>query len=131
MFEGVTEAKLGDYGCALGGAAGMEIDSASTALGTPAHALVVASSVEHSKVMNLVVEEINAGFSGAYGGTWPAVRADITFFETPGGGAMWSTGSISYVGSLAHNGYANGISRLTANVLRRFLDPTPFAMPLR
>ncbi|MBM3524092.1 MAG: LamG domain-containing protein, partial [Alphaproteobacteria bacterium] len=50
MFEGVVEAKLGDYGCALGGAAGMEIDSASTLLGTPAHALVVASSVEHSKV---------------------------------------------------------------------------------
>ncbi|MBL8699611.1 MAG: N,N-dimethylformamidase [Alphaproteobacteria bacterium] len=131
MFEGVGEARLGDYGCALGGAAGMEIDCASTALGTPAHALVVASSVEHSKVMNLVVEEINAGFSGAYGGTWPAVRADIAFFETPGGGAMWSTGSISFVGSLAHRGYDNGISRMTANVVRRFLDPRPFEIPAR
>ena len=129
MFEGVTEARLGDYGCALGGAAGMEIDSASTALGTPAHALIVASSVGHSKVMNLVVEEINAGFSGAHGGTWPAVRADIVFFETPAGGAVWSTGSISYLGSLAHESYRNGISRMTGNVLRRFLDPAPFAPP--
>ena len=131
MFEGVAEERLGDYGCALGGAAGMEIDCASTVLGTPAHALVVASSTGHSKVMNLVVEEINSGFSGAHGGTWPAVRADIVFFETPGGGAVWSTGSISYVGSLAHGGYRNGISRLTANVLRRFLDGTPFEMPAK
>ncbi len=129
MFEGVIEARLGDYGCALGGAAGMEIDCASTALGTPRHALVVASSVGHSKVMNLVVEEINSGFSGAYGGTWPAVKADIVFFETPGGGAVFSTGSISYLGSLAHHHYDNGISRLTANVVRRFMDPQPFAMP--
>jgi N,N-dimethylformamidase len=51
------------------------------------------------------------------------------FFETPAGGAVWSTGSISYLGSLAHDDYRNGISRLTANVLRRFLDPTPFLVP--
>jgi len=44
---------------------------------------------------------------------------------------VWSTGSISYVGSLAHGGYRNGISRLTANVLRRFLDGTPFEMPAK
>jgi len=129
IFAGVDDAVIGDFGMLQGGAAGYEIDRADRALGTPAHALVVASSVGHSKVMNLVVEEINSGFSGAYGGTWPAVRADITFFETPSGGAVWSTGSISYLGSLAHAGYANGISRLTANVLRRFLDPAPFPMP--
>jgi N,N-dimethylformamidase len=129
MFEGIGEEKLGDFGCALGGAAGMEIDAASTALGTPAHALVVASSVGHSKVMNFVVEEIGSGFSGAYGGAWPGVRADIVFFETPNGGAMFSTGSISYLGSLAHNAYGNNIARLTLNVVKRFLDPAPFAGP--
>ena len=36
---------------------------------------------------------------------------------------------ICHLGSLAHAGYANPISRLTHNVLRRFLDPAPFAMP--
>ncbi len=129
MFDGVTGEKLGDFGCALGGAAGLEIDAVSKALGTPAHTLIVASSVEHSKVMNFVVEEINAGFSGAYGGAWPAVRADIVFFETPRGGAVFSTGSIAYLGSLAHDGYANNISQLTGNVVRRFIDPTPFEIP--
>src|SRR6218665_3135795 len=28
--------------------------------------------------------------------------------------------------SLSHNGYDNDVSRITANVLRRFLDPRPF-----
>jgi N,N-dimethylformamidase len=130
MFEGIARGeKLGDFGFALGGAAGLEIDCASTALGTPAHALVVASSVGHSKVMNLVVEEISAGFSGAYGGVWPAVRADIVFFEMPGGGAVFSTGSIAYIGSLPYNNYANNIARLTGNVVRRFIDPRPFVVP--
>ncbi len=57
------------------------------------------------------------------------VRADMVFFETPGGGAVFSTGSISYLLSLGTNGYDNNISRLTGNVLRRFLDPTPFVLP--
>ena len=59
----------------------------------------------------------------------PDVRADMTFFETPYGGAVFSTGSISWGGSLAHNGYANSVARVTGNVLRRFLDPRPFPYP--
>jgi N,N-dimethylformamidase len=53
----------------------------------------------------------------------------MVFYEHPGGGAVFSTGSIAYVGSLAHKGYDNNISRLTLNVLRRFVDPEPFARP--
>ena len=29
-------------------------------------------------------------------------------------------------GALAHNNYDNNVSRLTENVIRRFLDPAPF-----
>ncbi len=50
----------------------------------------------------------------------------MMFFETPNGGAVFSTGSISYGGSLAHDGYKNNVSRLTENVVKRFVDPTPF-----
>ena len=53
-------------------------------------------------------------------------RQDLVFFETPNGGAVFSTGSIAWAGSLAHNGYDNNVSRLTENVLRRFLDSAPF-----
>ena len=58
------------------------------------------------------------------------VRADMIFFETPSGGAVFSVGSISYTGSLSHNGYENEIERLTRNVLNRFNDPEPFDYPL-
>ena len=53
----------------------------------------------------------------------------MTFFETADGkGAVFSTGSITFCGSLPSNGYDNNISRLLANVLDRFLDPRPFAI---
>ena len=52
-----------------------------------------------------------------------------TFFETASGGAVFSTGSISYAGALSTNGYDNDVARLTGNVLRRFVDPAPFPFP--
>lgn len=66
---------------------------------------------------------------GATGDVCDQVRADLVFFETPNGGAVFSVGSIAYSGSLPWNNFDNNISRLTLNVLRRFMDPTPFPMP--
>jgi N,N-dimethylformamidase len=60
----------------------------------------------------------------------PLVRADMTFFETPEGGAVFSTGSITWSASLPCNGFDNNVSRITENVFRRFVDPTPFAPPV-
>jgi N,N-dimethylformamidase len=57
------------------------------------------------------------------------VRADMTFFETPSGGAVFSTGSISYAGALSVDDYKNDIATMTRNVLERFLDPTLFDYP--
>ena len=45
--------------------------------------------------------------------------AEMVVFDTPGGGAVFSTGSISYISSLPVD---DGVSRITANVLRRFLQ---------
>jgi N,N-dimethylformamidase len=59
----------------------------------------------------------------------PKVRADMVFFETPNGGAVFSVGSINWLGSLAWNKFDNNVARVTHNVLRRFLDPRPFEMP--
>ena len=129
IFEGIEDEVLGDFGVAWGGAAGLELDAVNGNLGSPPWALVVASSENHSNAFQLVNEEMNVSFAGSDGQFSPAVRADMVFYEHPGGGAVFSTGSIAYVGSLGHAGYANNISRLTLNVLRRFLDPTPFATP--
>ena len=53
------------------------------------------------------------------------MRADLAFFETGQGGAVFSVSSIAWCGSLSHANYVNNVSRITENVLRRFLEPTP------
>ncbi|MCG8692645.1 MAG: hypothetical protein MI806_15690, partial [Minwuiales bacterium] len=113
----------------LGGAAGLELDCYDAKLGSPPHALVVASSENHSNVYELVAEEVAVSHNATDATQNPEIRADMVFFETPGGGAVFSTGSIAYVGSLGYNGFDNNIARLTTNVLNRFLDPEPFEMP--
>jgi N,N-dimethylformamidase len=129
IFEGIGDEVLGDFGLFGDGAAGLELDAFNTALGSPPWALVIASSENHSNAFQLVNEEMNVSFAGSDGQFSPAVRADMVFYEHPAGGAVFSTGSIAYVGALGHDHYANNISRLTLNVLRRFLDTTPFAPP--
>lgn len=127
VFEGVPEdAPIGDFGNNGGGAAGEEVDRADHALGTPPHALVMATSQgAHSDLFQHVIEEVLAMKPNQGGSECPDVRADLTFFETPGGGAVFSTGSIDWIASLGHDDYDNDVARITGNVLRRFLDPAP------
>lgn len=121
--------RLGDFGSIGGGAAGLELDWVDTKLGTPWHTLRIASSLMHSNSVMLVPEEIYSATQAMSGRDNPNVRADVTFFETPGGGAVFSASSISWASALAHNNYDNNVSRMTENVLRRFVDPKPFKMP--
>ncbi len=131
MFEGIADEILGDFGVLQGGAAGLEIDSADPALGTPPHALVVARSENHSNTYELVAEEVRIPHGATDAVQNSAIHADLVFFETPGGGAVFSTGSIAYAGSLSWNRFDNNLARLTTNVLRRFADPAPFVLPGR
>jgi N,N-dimethylformamidase len=127
IFEGVGDAELiGDFGLIGGGAAGLELDRADRALGTPPNALVLAASENHTGVYMVVLEEIYINAPGLCGGESDLVRADLVFYETPAGGAVFATSSIAWAGSLSHNNYDNNVSRITGNVVRRFLDPTPF-----
>lgn len=129
IFEGVNDDVLGDFGLIGGGAAGMEIDRYDPHLGSPRHALVLASSEKHSAAHVVAVEDIYNNYLGADGEQNTLVRADMTFFETPSGGGVFSTGSISWSGSLWHNHYDNNISRITYNVLKRFSSPENFVYP--
>ena len=66
--------------------------------------------------------------------TWPGaredlIRSDITFFETPKGGAVFSVGSMNFIGALPVDGYGNPVARLIENVVRRFADPAPLRLP--
>ena len=130
IFEGIGDDELiGDFGYHGGGAAGNEIDRADRRLGTPPHALVLASSENHGPLYLLVVEEIIMSSASISGIDNDMVRADLVFYETPGGGAVFSVGSIAFISSLPWKGYDNNVSRMVDNVLRRFADATPFPQP--
>jgi N,N-dimethylformamidase len=61
-------------------------------------------------------------YPGLGGTEHPDVRADRTLYETPTGGAVFSTSSIAWAGSLSHHDYDNNVSQITANILDRFLE---------
>ena len=44
----------------------------------------------------------------------------MTYLEAPGGGSVFSVGSIAWTASLSHDGYANNVAAVTRNVLREF-----------
>ena len=126
IFDGIDDdARIGDFGV-TGGAVGFEIDRADRALGTPSHCLVVASSAPLSRLYMLSPEEVRFLYPAMSGEDNNQVRADMTFYECPNGGAVFSTGSITWAASLSHNEYRNNVSRITRNVLERFLDPAAF-----
>lgn len=130
IFEGIGDDEvIGDFGILGGGASGSEIDAVDAVLGTPVHTLVVASSEGHSANTYLVPDETGFHHSAMEGTHNQRVRADMTFFETPGGGAVFSTGSIAWGASLPHNGYDNNVSRISENVVRRFLEDEDFSIP--
>ena len=84
IFDGIgDEEMIGDFGLAGGGAGGIEIDRYELGLGTPPHALLVASTSGHSDNYPLVSEEVTYAFPGR-GGTQDAqVRGDMVYFTTP------------------------------------------------
>ena len=123
IFENVEDKEIGTSGLG-GGAAGQEVDRYSQTLGSPAHAVILASATNFGPDMTRTKEELKASL--IVPSPDPVVRADMVFFETPAGGAVFSVGSISWFGALARNGYDNDVAHITTNVVRRFVDPELF-----
>lgn len=118
---------LGERGLMGGGAAGHELDRADVSLGTPHHAIIVGRAVLEDPTYQPVNEE-------RYDHTWPAarediIRSDLTFFETPNGGAVFSVGSMNFIGALPIDTYDSVAARLITNVVKRFASPAPFPAP--
>jgi N,N-dimethylformamidase len=124
LFEGIpVDERLGDFGLSGGGAAGFEIDPACAELGTPEFVTVVAASEGHGPSFETTYEELLTpgvidGGPRPYGG----MRSNIVYGLDENGGGLFSVGSITFCGSLPHNGYDNNISRLLENCLRKFLS---------
>src|SRR5690606_8955506 len=102
-------------------------------LGTPSHAVVLARSEGHEpEAPWVLVPEEHLTHLTTIPGKKPAelIHADLTFFEAPNDGAVFSTGSITFCGSLPHDNFDHDCPRLLKNVVDRFLDPNAkFPMP--
>ncbi len=125
IFEGVEGEIIGDRGLAFGAAAGVEFDRYDLSLGTPPHTFLLASSEGHSDNFPLVVEDIAFNYPGMGGTQDHRVRADMTYFTTTDGGAVWSASSIAWGQALPWNDCDNSASRVTANVLNAFMQDGP------
>jgi len=129
IFEGVSDEIIGDFGTVGGGAAGIEVDRCDYGKGSPPTTLILASSEGLSDTYYPGPEEIDNASPLIDGSQNPNLRADLTFMETGGGGAVFSTGSIAWIGSLTWNGFDNNVAQIMRNVLKRFRDPEPFPEP--
>lgn len=125
VLDGVTADTVGGEGFSGHGAAGFELDRVDTRLGSPGNAVVIASSEDHPPEAPwvLVPEEQLTHITTIPGQPHKAlIRADMTWFDCPGGGEVFAVGSITFCGSLPVNRFDNDVSRILDNVVRRFVQ---------
>jgi N,N-dimethylformamidase len=122
VFAGVDGEVFGTASAIGGGAVGQELDRYDGDLGTPHDALLLATSEGLTEGYQRCVEEILFTVPGANALCDPHVRADVVYHVKVGGGAVFATGSIAWTAAL---GIDDGVSRITRNVLARFVDPAP------
>ncbi|WP_136056128.1 N,N-dimethylformamidase beta subunit family domain-containing protein [Microbacterium sp. K24] len=122
VFAGVDDEVIGDFGLIMNGSSGDEIDRFDPERGSPPETVVLATSTGHSDFYLLAGEDVMASRAGLGGTESPDVRSDMTWLEKPGGGAVFSVGSICFTGALSHNGYRNNVSTVMTNVIGEMLS---------
>ncbi|MBA2589176.1 MAG: N,N-dimethylformamidase large subunit [Alphaproteobacteria bacterium] len=124
IFDGVEGERFGDFGFSGGGAAGFELDRADPLLGTPPNVRLLAQSEGHQAHFGVTLEDllVPTAYALPTNAPDPLIRADMVYFETAKGGAVFSTGSITFCGSLPWNNFDNAISALLRNVVTRFMN---------
>jgi hypothetical protein len=121
MFKDIPSDQLiGEYGLG-GGASGDEIDSFDVLCGSPATATVIATTTGHSDDFGIAPECTAFPITGTLGTQTKEIRSDLVYYETDGGGAVFSVGSINWYCSLGWDDYANNVAKLTENVIREFM----------
>jgi N,N-dimethylformamidase len=109
VFDRVPEGTIGDFGLNLGSAAGFEMDAVQAWAWQQNAAAVALARAEHEAFIPSLHHPT-------------AAVSDIALWSLPAGAAVFAAGSVTWTGSLSHHGYDNNVSRITENVLRRFLE---------
>ena len=126
IFEGIKDNKIGDFGFSGNGAAGFELDHIDSDLTSKKDIILLAQSkaskdpkenfilvpesqLTHlSNIKHLPEEEI--------------LQADMVYFTVPGCGSVFSTGSITFCGSLPWNNFDNNVSKLLENIIKKSIS---------
>jgi N,N-dimethylformamidase len=122
VFDGIEADDFGHGGLMGGGASGYEIDRYDPALGSDPNAWLLATSEGHAPEMLRTKEELLSYMPPFED---KKSRSDMVLSVGSGGGAVFAVGSIAWIGSLAAPVSDGAAARITANVIRRFLDPHP------
>jgi len=128
VFDGVPSRSFGEQGVIGGACAGVEVDRQDEGLGSEPGGIRLASSLPFDATYFIANEELLVSRPTISGPYSPGLRADMVLQSASGGGAVFCTGSIAWVGGLAAHGGDPAVQRITHNVLRRFLDPAPLEM---
>lgn len=122
VFDGIDSDVIGDFGFSGNGAAGFELDRTDAMLDSGHDITILAQSHDTDHDFMLVPEEQLTHLTNLSGGPEDEVRrADMVYFETKGGGRVFSVGSITFCGSLPWNNFDNNVSQLLHNVLAHSL----------
>jgi N,N-dimethylformamidase len=114
VFEGVPGRTIGTEGLNMGGAVGFEFDRYDERIGPPECTVLATAAARDGSFFR--------NFEGGIGrAPDPEVRCDLTIRPTPGGGLVFSLGSITASGCLPVRNGDNDIARICTNVLLRTL----------
>lgn len=120
VFDGIDlNEPIGQHGFG-GGASGDEIDRLDYELGSPTHTFILATSEQHDDSFGLFNEDSMFPMINTLGSNCDRVRSDLVYYDTVGGGAVFSVGSINWMSSLGWDGYENNVARMTRNVIQEF-----------
>lgn len=125
VFAGVSEETFGLTGAIGGGCAGIEVDRHDPLLGSDPDSYVLASSLPFDASYLLANEEILVSRPTITADFALNVRADVVLQIGPGTGAVFSTGSIAWIGGLSELNGDTAVQQITRNVISRFMDATP------
>ncbi|MET3616052.1 N,N-dimethylformamidase [Rhizobium aquaticum] len=117
LFAGVGDAPIGTKGTVLGGAAGYEIDAVIRCQGTPA-SLVRLASADGFDDSFQVRPDIWLADGDIERETLR--RADMTIYRHSGGGQVFCTGSVAWIGALPEPDSENAVGRIMLNLAQGF-----------
>jgi hypothetical protein len=125
VFDGIdADEPIGTQGFG-GPASGNEVDRFDVRNGSPASAVVLATTLGHPDCFEIEPLDVPFPFQhpvAVRGSQTREIRSDMVLLQTAGGGQVFSVGSINWYNAMAWNNFDNSAAMVTLNVLRRFLD---------